>query len=136
MGSADQVPTCFGGSGARFNSFDELNARLEDQCLRRKGDTVRGHAEPIADRLMRDLDALMVLPPTSYDACEKVSTRATAISMVRYRSNEYSVPVAYTRALVSATLDLDSQVGLRERELGAASADPFATSRACLFAAR
>jgi hypothetical protein len=44
---------------------------------------------------MRDLDALMALPPTPYDACEKVSTRATSISMVRYRSNDYSVPVAF-----------------------------------------
>jgi hypothetical protein len=35
-----------------------------------------------------------VLPPTPYDACEKVSTRATSISMVRYRGNDYSVPVA------------------------------------------
>ncbi len=44
---------------------------------------------------MRDLDALMGLPPVAYDASEKVSTRATSISMVRYRGNDYSVPVAY-----------------------------------------
>ena len=44
---------------------------------------------------MRDLDALMALPPTRYDACDRVSTRATSISMVRYRNNDYSVPVAY-----------------------------------------
>ena len=51
--------------------------------------------EPIGERLMRDLDALMELPPMPYDACDKVSTRATSISMVRYRNNDYSVPVAY-----------------------------------------
>ena len=45
--------------------------------------------------MLRDLDALMALPPTPYDPCEKVSTRATSISMVRYRGNDYSVPVAY-----------------------------------------
>ena len=56
---------------------------------------LRGHSETIGERLLRDLDALMVLPPTPYDACEKVSTRATSISMVRYRGNDYSVPVAY-----------------------------------------
>jgi hypothetical protein len=44
---------------------------------------------------MRDLDALMALPPTPYDACEKVSTRATSISMIRYRNNDYSVPVTF-----------------------------------------
>jgi len=37
----------------------------------------------------------MPLPPAAYDACEKVSTRATSISMVRYRGNDYSVPVAF-----------------------------------------
>ena len=79
----------------RFDSFDELNVWLEDRCLKRQDDTVRGHAEPIGDRLMRDLDALMALPPTPYDACDKVSTRATSISMVRYRNNDYSVPVAH-----------------------------------------
>ncbi len=41
-----------------------------------------------------------------YDACEKLSTRATSISMVRYRGNDYSVPVAYPylpRATVETT---------------------------------
>ena len=79
----------------RFDSFEALNAWLEDQCLKRQDDIVRGHSETIGERLMRDLDALMVLPDTPYDACEKVSTRATSISMVRYRNNDYSVPVAY-----------------------------------------
>jgi len=79
----------------RFDSFDDLNAWLEEQCLKRQDDTVRGHAETIGERLMRDLDALMVLPPTPYDACDKVSTWATSISMVRFRTNDYSVPVAY-----------------------------------------
>jgi len=79
----------------RFDSFDDLNAWLEQQCLKRQGEVLRGHSETIGERLLRDLDALMVLPAVPYDACEKVSTRATSISMVRYRSNDYSVPVAY-----------------------------------------
>ena len=79
----------------RFDSFDDLNAWLEEQCLKRQDDVVRGHGETIGERLMRDLDVLMPLPPLPYDACEKVSARATSISMVRYRSNDYSVPVAY-----------------------------------------
>ena len=79
----------------RFESFEALNAWLEEQCLKRQDAVLRGHSETIGDRMLRDLDALMVLPPTPYDACEKVSTRATSISMVRYRGNDYSVPVAY-----------------------------------------
>lgn len=79
----------------RFDSFDALNAWLEAQCLKRQDDVVRGHSETIGERLIRDLDTLMALPPTPYDACEKVSTRATSISMVRYRTNDYSVPTAF-----------------------------------------
>jgi hypothetical protein len=79
----------------RFESFEMLNAWLEKQCLKRQDAVLRGHSETIGERLLRDLDALMVLPPAPYDACEKVSTRATSISMVRYRGNDYSVPVAY-----------------------------------------
>ncbi len=78
----------------RFDSFDDLNVRLEEQCLKRQDEVLRGHSETIGERLMRDLDALMALPPVPCDACGKVSTRATAISMVRYRNNDYSVPVA------------------------------------------
>lgn len=79
----------------RFESFDALNVWLEEQCLKRQGDQLRGHAETIEERLVRDLDALMDLPAIPYDACEKVSTRANSVSMVRYRNNDYSVPVAY-----------------------------------------
>ena len=79
----------------RFESFDALNAWLEEQCLKRQGDQLRGRGETIEARLMRDLDTLMALPATPYDACEQVSTSANSISMVRYRNNDYSVPVAY-----------------------------------------
>lgn len=79
----------------RFESFEALNAWLEEQCLKRQDAVLRGHTETIGERLPRDLDALMVLLQAPYDACEKVSTRATSISMVRYRGNDYSLPVAY-----------------------------------------
>ena len=73
----------------RFESFDALNTWLEEHCLKRQGEVLRGHCETKGDRLMRDLDALMVLPAVSCDACERVSTRATSISMVRYGDNDY-----------------------------------------------
>jgi len=79
----------------RYDSFDVLNAHLEEQCLKRQGDKLRGHSKTIGARLMRDLDALMGLPVVVYEACDHISTRATSISMVRYKSNDYSVLVAY-----------------------------------------
>ena len=42
-----------------------------------------------------DLDALLSLPPVAYDACDKQAGRVSSLSLVRYRTNDYSVPVAY-----------------------------------------
>ena len=79
----------------RFNSFDDLNAHLEQRCLERQGDKLRGHEQTIGKRLISEREALIGLPVAEYEACDHVSTRATSISMVRYRTNDYSVPVAY-----------------------------------------
>jgi len=78
-----------------FESFDGLNAHLEEQCLKRFDVRLRGHSETIGERLHRDLEALLPLPATSYDASDKHLTRVSSLSLVRYRTNDYSVPVAY-----------------------------------------
>jgi len=78
-----------------FASFDELNSHLEQQCLKRQDDTQQGQKQTIGEQLICDLDALMVLPAVAFKACENVSTRANSLSTVRYRGNDYSVPVAY-----------------------------------------
>ena len=78
-----------------FESFDALNGYLERRCLERMDAKLRGHTETIGHRMERDLDALMPLPPVAYDACEKQAGRVSSLSLVRYRTNDYSVPVAY-----------------------------------------
>ena len=78
-----------------FESFDALNAHLEECCLERMDARLRGHTETIGQRMERDLDALLPLPAVAYDACEKQAGRVSSLSLVRYRTNYYPVPVAY-----------------------------------------
>ena len=78
-----------------FESFDALNAYLEQRCLERMDAQLRGHTETIGQRMEQDLDALLPLPPVTYDACDKQAGRVSSLSLVRYRTNDYSVPVAY-----------------------------------------
>ena len=78
-----------------FESFEALNAHLERRCLERMDARLRGHTETIGQRMERDLEALLPLPPAAYDACEKQAGRVSSLSLVRYRTNDYSVPVAY-----------------------------------------
>ena len=78
-----------------FASFDDLNAYLADQCLKRMGDTLRSHTDTIGDRFIADLDALQPLPGVAYDACDKQSVKVSSLSLVRYRGNDYSAPTQY-----------------------------------------
>ena len=78
-----------------FPSFDALNAYLEEQCLDRLGRQLRGHRETIGQRMERDLEALLSLPAVPYDASDKHVSRVSSLSLVRYRTNDYPVPVAY-----------------------------------------
>jgi transposase len=75
--------------------FEALNARLLEDCRRRMGDRLRGHEETIGERLERDRAGFLSLPPAPYDACEKKPAQVSSPSLVRYRSNDYSVPTAY-----------------------------------------
>ncbi len=79
----------------RAVSFEVLNAKLIDDSRGRLGDRLRGHAETIGERLVRDLAAFQSLPATPYDACEKRTGRVSSLSLVRYRGTDYSVPTAY-----------------------------------------
>ena len=79
----------------RFASWDAFNAHLEHQCRRRESDVLRGHRETIGERFGCDREKLMELPPAPFEACDKEGTRVNSLSLVRYRGNDYSVPVAY-----------------------------------------
>ncbi|MEO1200836.1 MAG: IS21 family transposase [Pseudomonadota bacterium] len=79
----------------RFASWDEFNAWLEERCRKRQADTLRGHGETIGRRLERDLEAMADLPAAPFDACDQTSGRVSSQALVRYKTNDYSVPVAY-----------------------------------------
>ncbi len=79
----------------RASSWDELNVRLEADCRARRQRHLRGHSETIAERFERDCAAMLPLPIAPYEACEKVTARVSSISLVRYRTNDYSVPTEY-----------------------------------------
>ena len=74
---------------------------------------LRGHSETIGQRMERDLDALLPLPRVAYDACEKQAGRVSSLSLVRYRTNDYPVPVAFGHrdVLVRGYLDLVVMTG-------------------------
>jgi transposase len=81
------VPRCTG--------WEELNARLLEQCRKRRQQRLRGHEQTIGERFEKDQAALLPLPTTPYEACDKRTARVSSLSLVRYRGNDYSVPVCW-----------------------------------------
>lgn len=79
----------------RVGSFEELNGLLLGRCQARRSQRLRGHQESIGQRLERDQQAFLPLPHVPYEACEIQATRVSSTSLVRYRSNDYSVPTRY-----------------------------------------
>jgi transposase len=79
----------------RAASWEELNAQLLEQCRKRRAQKLWGHQETIGERFQCDRKKLLPLPPTPYEACDKRTARASSQALVRYETNDYSVPVEY-----------------------------------------
>lgn len=75
--------------------YDELNAYLLERC---RGDLERrtsGQIRTKQDLLQEDRVAFLPVPPGPFDACRKTAVQASSLSVVRFRGNNYSVPVRY-----------------------------------------
>ncbi len=79
----------------RATSWEELNAHLREECRKHRERKLWGHTETIAERFERDREKLLPLPTAPLEACEQRTTRATSQALVRYETNDYSVPVEY-----------------------------------------
>lgn len=84
----------------RVASWEELNRKLREDCRQRRGQRIRGEKETIGERFERDREKLLPLPPAPYEACERRSPRASSQALVRFQTNDYSVPVAYAHRQV------------------------------------
>jgi transposase len=76
-------------------SFDDLNAKLEGDCLAEQDRCAGRHDATIGERLLDDLEAFRTLPSGFFEACETKAARVTSTSLVRYRGNDYSVPTTH-----------------------------------------
>lgn len=79
----------------RAASWEELNAHLLSECVQRRQRKLWGHQETIAERFEHERGKLLPLPPAPLEACEKRTTRASSQALVRYETNDYSVPTEY-----------------------------------------
>ena len=78
-----------------FASWGELNAYLEQRCRADLDRQLWGKTETKAELLGTDRKAMLPLPVESFEARRLAQTRANSLSLVRFDTNDYSVPTSY-----------------------------------------
>ncbi len=89
------------------NSFEVLNAELEDRCRQDLQRRLRGQSATKAELLEEERSALLALPKQSYEARRIEHAGADSLSLVRFDCNSYSVPTAYAHRQVTIVGGID-----------------------------
>jgi len=89
------VPTVHGG-------LEPLNAGLEVRCRDELPRQVRGHPTTKGERLDEERSRLLPLPTETFVAARVEKPLADSLSLVRFDTNDYSVPTAYAHHHVTA----------------------------------
>lgn len=79
----------------QVRDLSELNAMLSKMCIKDRERRLRGKSGTKMELFEEDRKAFLELPAAAFDACRKQSTHANSLSLVRFDTNDYSVPVAY-----------------------------------------
>lgn len=79
----------------RFASWQALNDHLLDSCRQRLSAKSAGREKTIGELLEEERGSFLPLPAVPFAACRVEARKVTSLSLVRFRSNSYSVPVEY-----------------------------------------
>jgi len=78
-----------------FPSWDELNAYLLAECNKRRAECAARKKQTIGELFEEERGTFLPLPEVPFEACRYVDTRVSSLSLVRFKNNDYSVPVEY-----------------------------------------
>lgn len=89
------------------SSFAEINEILERRCAEELTRSTRGKPGSKGERLAEERQAMLNLPGEEFEAQRVACACANTMSLVRFDSNNYSVPVAYAHQpiTIAATID-------------------------------
>ncbi|MCA9239609.1 MAG: transposase, partial [Planctomycetales bacterium] len=91
----------------RVGSLEELNAELWKRCEADLGRTLRGKSQTKRELLTEDQQAMLGLPGQPFDARRVTQASACGLSLVRFDTNRYSVPVAHARRPITVVATVD-----------------------------
>jgi transposase len=92
----------------QVKDFAELNSHLQECCRSDMTRRLRGKTLSKAGLLKEDLVAGLELPQETFDARRLVSTTASSEALVRFNTNDYSVPVEHGHKPVVLKASVDT----------------------------
>ena len=89
-----------------IDDLEQLNETLSQRCREDLTRTLRGKNSPKSILLEEERSSFLPLPRQSYEARRVVKAQASSLSLVRFDSNDYSVPTAYAFHPITAVGDV------------------------------
>jgi hypothetical protein len=90
------------------DDFPSLNDILIQRCHEDLTRCARGQDATNAERLAGQLPAFLPLPSTPFDPSRVVASRVNSLSLVRFDTNNYSVPVRYAHQRVALRAGIET----------------------------
>ena len=84
----------------RVDSLQELNILLLERCEKYEAHRIQGKPASVGIMYKQEKGHLLLLPKYTFETAKCISARVNAFSTVRFRTNSYSVPVAYVGRVV------------------------------------
>lgn len=79
----------------QVKSFDQLNEQLLDACTNEQYRKLLGKGKTKQQLWQEEIPKFLSLPEIPFDPCRKTSATANSLSLVRFKCNDYSIPVAF-----------------------------------------
>jgi transposase len=90
------------------DAFATLNDHLLARCRDDLHRELRGKGRSKGELLQEECGAFLALPESPFPACRVASTRASSLSLVRFDTNDYSVPVKFGHHRVTVRASVDT----------------------------
>jgi len=89
------------------DSFEDLNEKLLEACLRHGGHRLSGRTETVDALFEKEKEHLIALPSVPYGNFRILETKVNKYATVMVDKNHYSVPTTYVRLKVRVQLHID-----------------------------
>ena len=91
----------------QVKSLQELNQHLRQQCEQDLERQLRGKASTKGELLLEECCSMLNLPKEEFEARRLTGAGANSLSLVRFDSNSYSVPVKYAHRKITIGASVD-----------------------------